>query len=186
MDRIIELHKKEIFAGAVPSNPIEIKNRFNLRITRFSKKKHGLKTSPLVNLLSNFLDETLSIEKSQWQLEMLVTKLLTKAGLSDAGSVSLPSITGILHGLSPKQFEDLSIDYIHLTKRCWKLLDTLRIRLNADRMSRGLTEVEDINDRDLDWAEDEKDLTCAINLIVRSPRVPQGLGIRADRYSYIF
>lgn len=44
-------------------------------------------------------------------------------------------------------------------------MGTLRTLLNADRMSRGLAGVEDINDRAPGSAEGKKDLTYAINLI---------------------
>jgi hypothetical protein len=157
MDRIIRLHKKELFADVIPTKTVDITDRMafrmNLATTQkrwFEDEKWKLKetaASPPLRLLLE--DEPRKQARGVWQIEQRIESTSTPAA-NQAALIRTANMTQQRkEHLTPTNYvanlqktfdsilDDASIDYIRLTKHCYALLEDFRKYRNIEMQSRG-------------------------------------------------
>lgn len=150
MDRVIELHKKAIFADAIPTKTVDIAGRLEYRLQLWRRSgqmredgKSSLKEPVSVQTLRLMLEENPSASsKALWQIERKAEQQEDSA-MSLVGETSNALTVGH-HQDTASQYiarlqrtftsvlDDISIDYIRLTKRCTILLQRFRDMWNIE------------------------------------------------------
>jgi hypothetical protein len=135
MDRIIELHRRAIFADVVPSTLEDIKARMKYRVGH--SKDRGDKTQPQYFMQIPKLSETLSLLLDSDDTDQARALLEMEGHMNDTarhGGVSsgTPDLGQTAKGQTNLRrtledaLEDISLDYTTLTNQCHRLLGDMR------------------------------------------------------------
>lgn len=150
MDRIIELHKKAIFANDIPTKTFDMADRLSYRIDAENKRqkrhhldaKYEFKAPTSIEPLRMILEADVSTQaralfKIEQNLEHQEKTSNEIASISRNLQHGKPQTTperyvkSLEKVLSPV-LDDLSIDYVRLTKKCIALLDRFRTMWNIE------------------------------------------------------
>jgi len=143
MDRIIDLHKKVIFADSIPIQTVDMAARLSFRMNTnnnqkrwFEDKNWMMKMNVVAEPLSLVLEsDMLKQARCVWQIEQRAEFIASEAASSQGSGQVLstprrkrtftPSnyVSGVCKTLD-NMLDDASIDYFRLTKRCYRILMT--------------------------------------------------------------
>ena len=155
MDRIIEVHIGQLFAGALPKKPSECHTRLSVRLgasaSEFARNKRktnrpqqltgrGMKHLPKltisedVQLLSDYTGHKEQLGKSLYRMEAAIqeqnkAKFGRNKRLARRQLTSLQFLTQVRAWL-PEIIEGTEIDYINMVRICHKLLRRVRKRIH--------------------------------------------------------
>jgi hypothetical protein len=170
MDKIIELHKKAIFADVIPTRTVDMCDRLSFRLNANNTQKRWvedekwkMKSVPAAETLELMLNrDVLKQARGIWQVEQRFEASDQKIGSkTKANGTSKPTRTKMVltstncipstrktltstnyipstRKTLDAMLDDASIDYIRLTKRCYKLLDDFRKFWNIEIEAQGL------------------------------------------------
>lgn len=170
MERIIQLHKKAIFADEIPTRTADIADRFEFRLRHtnggsIESQKWTLRSSGPSEALRGYLTAARGAaedrDRAFWMLQRQVqishATLLEAAPSTDSsavvsttstrivakkpaatGPVSAQKMMNSLRSALPHMIDDMTIDYVRLTKQCKKLLEIFRTLFNAESEAQGI------------------------------------------------
>ncbi|KAI1371236.1 hypothetical protein F4677DRAFT_450655 [Hypoxylon crocopeplum] len=157
MERITKLHKRALFADAVPVATKDIAGRFSYRLGTFTKQKllqederYKFHEPTLTTILRSLLDTQLSTSRVLWQIEQHTKQVddkqqpststkVPKAVRCHTQQVTPKGFIGNVQNMVSQIIDDASIDYISLTRRCIRLLEDLRRMWNIELEAKGLS-----------------------------------------------
>lgn len=159
MERIMELHKRAIFADLIPTRTRDIADRLSYRLDVKNKQKrfyedekYKLREPSSTQVLRSMLDTEAPSSRVLWQIEhhteqVAADKMKAPSSVVVKTSKSIQphrqwvTLEGFFKSLSDafsQPLDDLSIDYIRLTKHCIRLLDNFRKMWNAELQAQGV------------------------------------------------
>ncbi|KAI1332921.1 hypothetical protein F5Y16DRAFT_130458 [Xylariaceae sp. FL0255] len=157
MERIIKIHKRPLFANDIPTKTSDMADRLAYRLNVgntqrrfFEDEKWTMREAPGTEIFKSLLDNDVSDDRALWQVQSHMQKLEDgPKQKSKAEGKSLPrrhSVTPdvflerVEHTIS-QELDDVSIDYIRLTKSCIRLIDTFRRMWNIELERNGVDDV---------------------------------------------
>ncbi|KAI1779167.1 hypothetical protein F4818DRAFT_455312 [Hypoxylon cercidicola] len=135
MERIIELHKRALFAGDIPRETNTMADRIYYRLNLADNqklfrenRKFELREPPSTQVLRSLLDIELSAERALWQLEqqMGIDKMAPEA------------FVGSLQDMISQAVDDAAIDYVRLSKWCLQVAKAVRSMWKVQAKHEGL------------------------------------------------
>ncbi|KAI2463536.1 hypothetical protein F4781DRAFT_117785 [Annulohypoxylon bovei var. microspora] len=149
MDSIIELHKRAIFAGVIPTTTKDMADRLSYRLDlqrkqkRFHEEKYEFREPTQTQMLRSLLDPQLSAGQMLWQIEQQIEQPKgpnkpSRAGQRQKQQLSPEVFLKKVREMTSQTVSNVSIDYIRLTKRCVKLLEDFRRMWNVMLQSEGV------------------------------------------------
>ncbi|KAI0138552.1 hypothetical protein F4776DRAFT_618877 [Hypoxylon sp. NC0597] len=156
MERIIQLHKRALFTDVIPTTAKEIADRFAYRLNLFYKQKRFFEDEKYkfhepapTQILHSLLDTELSASQVLEQIEQQTELLNDKRRRSNPAKslkprqrqeqqLNLEEFIDSIRDMVSGAVDDASIDYVRLTERCVRLVDTFRRMWNVALESKGL------------------------------------------------
>ncbi|CAJ2500219.1 Uu.00g030720.m01.CDS01 [Anthostomella pinea] len=185
MDRIIELHKRALFADAIPTRTADMADRLKYRLdatrkTFFRDEKYKFNERDSFQALKSMLDPSISNGKALYQIEQQAIDHYKNSLQPTKGAAAFQrrkqqftpvDLVGSLQDALTPVLDDLSIDYIRLTKRCIRLLGDFTKLFNVHLISEGVDEIRCTSVKDRNNTNDQGHLIIAFEALQEAKSV---------------